>query len=153
MAGKDFIIKIVETFFIILMFALFFLCGIMYQQDQYNDKYMLKIDMDKYILKLDSDKYMLKPVPIIIAENLHKESEYNIHNWDCSNKTEENIVRMHQQGYSDARYVGVKYNDGCHAIMCYTAFSETTQPDFINININNNYSSDRTGCRNITDRD
>ena len=100
--------------------------------------------------EFDRSDYMLKPVPIMISENLHKESKYNIHTWDCSNKTDENIRRMHQQGYLDARYVGVKYNDVCHAITCYTQCIENNKGTFINPNINNNYSFDRVGCRNIT---
>lgn len=133
------------------MFALFFLCGVMYQQDQYNDKYMLKIDMDKYMLKLDSDKYMLKPVPILIAENLHKESQYNIDTWDCSNMSDELVVRLRQQGY-DAEYVGVKYNGTCHGIIKYTQYIESTRGTFINPHIDEPYSFDRTGCRNVTER-
>ena len=46
-----------------------------------------------------------KPVPLQIAENIHKESKYLLNAWDCSDKTNEWVRRMRQQGYEDVNYV------------------------------------------------
>ena len=90
------------------------------------------------------------PVAMKIAKNLHEESKYNIHTWDCSNKSEELSIRLHQQGYSDTEYIGIKLNGTCHAIVSYTQYIEATSGRFINPNIDDRYSFNRTGCRNVT---
>ena len=78
--------------------------------------------------------------------------------------SDELVVRLRQQGY-DAEYVGVKYNGTCHAIVCYEQCInymfdifcyeqciESTRGTFINPHVNEPYSFDRTGCRNVTER-
>ena len=100
------------------------------------------------------------PTAMKIAKNLHAESGYNLHTYDCSNKTEELVRRLEQQGYDKVRYLGVKHNGTCHVIacyeqcidyifgmFCYEQCIESTQGIFINPYIDTNYSVNWSGCR------
>ena len=86
----------------------------------------------KKAYKYESDRN--KPVPLQIAENIHEESDYLKHEWDCSDKTNEWVRRMRQQGY-EANYTnGMYLNDGSatgHAWGCYEQCVELTNPRFI----------------------
>ena len=86
------------------------------------------------------------PIPMKIAHNLNSESGYNVDTWDCSNMSEELVIRLVQQGYG-ARYAPVKLYDTCHAIVQYTQYIEATTGRFVNPNIDTDYSFNRTGCR------
>ena len=77
-----------------------------------------------------------KPIPLQIAENIHKESTYLLGEWDCSDKTNEWVRRMRQQGYNPTNYtVGMLLKeDGtyeCHAWGEYLQGVEITYPRFI----------------------
>ena len=99
-----------------------------------------------YLYAMEDNSLTYMPIAMKIAHNLNAESGYNIDSWDCSNMTEELIIRLQQQGY-EAEYTKVKLYDGCHAMVQYTQYIEATTGQFVNPHIDLNYSFNRTGCR------
>lgn len=94
------------------------------------NKALKSTEYDLYVCN-EISKNINKPVPLQIADNIHKESSYLVNEWDCSDKTNEWVRRMRQQGYTDVNYtVGmVKLNDGSygvHAWGCYRQCVEIT---------------------------
>ncbi len=76
-----------------------------------------------------------KPIPLQIAENIHKESTYLLNGWDCSDKVNEWVRRMRQQGYYTNYTTGmIKTENGSyeyHAWGLYLQPIEITYPRFI----------------------
>lgn len=93
-----------------------------------------------YIFALQDNNLMEIPTALQIAKNLNAETGYNIHKWDCSNMTEELIIRLEQQSYKNVIYQRVIYNNTFHTITCYQQCIESTEGIFINPYTNINYT-------------